>query len=270
MIWELADQNHDGSLSREEFIIAMYLINAKLMGKISAIPDRLQPELIVANLPKTPAGGSSAPSLPSRGGPAPPAPGGGGAPPPMPSRDNRLSVGPGGLGGLANTLGGGGGAPPPMPSRDQRSMSAAPPPMPARGGPSGSPGLPPRGPAGFGGDGGGFNPQGAVDNAAAQARGHAQREAGKAAAGAAMDTKNQEAMGNYIAQNSDNKLVGAVAQNKWVQQKAGAYAAEKAQDEQFQQQMGDAAIKGAKTGGKAGFNAAKNNSSSINPKSFGF
>jgi hypothetical protein len=112
----------------------------------------------------------------------------------------------------------------------------------------------------YGGNNNGFNAQGAFDDASAQARSHAQHQAGKAAAGAAQDPKNQQAMGNYIASRSDNKMVGAVAQNKWVQQKAGGYAAEKAQDEEFQQKMGDAAIKGAKEGGKAGSNAARSNS----------
>ncbi|GJE86804.1 EF-hand protein [Phanerochaete sordida] len=49
-IWDLADMNHDGKLTREEFAVAMFLIRSKLAGK--EVPDRLPPSLVPPpNLP---------------------------------------------------------------------------------------------------------------------------------------------------------------------------------------------------------------------------
>lgn len=93
-------------------------------------------------------------------------------------------------------------------------------------------------------------------------------EAGEEAAKAAMNEKNQEAFGNYVAENSDNKLVGSLAKNKWVQQQGGAFAAKQAQDERVQQAAGDLAIKGAKSGAKHGSAAARSGASNFNPNSF--
>lgn len=50
-IWDLADMNHDGKLTREEFAIAMYLIRSKLSGK--DVPRELPPSLVPPpNLPE--------------------------------------------------------------------------------------------------------------------------------------------------------------------------------------------------------------------------
>jgi predicted nucleic acid-binding Zn-ribbon protein len=46
-IWDLADQDVDGKLDIEEFILAMFLINSKLMGRITTIPHTLPPNLII-------------------------------------------------------------------------------------------------------------------------------------------------------------------------------------------------------------------------------
>ncbi|KAJ2665592.1 hypothetical protein IWW48_000043 [Coemansia sp. RSA 1200] len=43
-VWELADINRCGKLSKEEFAVAMHLINSKLAGK--EIPDKLPPTLV--------------------------------------------------------------------------------------------------------------------------------------------------------------------------------------------------------------------------------
>ncbi|KAJ1736740.1 hypothetical protein LPJ72_001130 [Coemansia sp. Benny D160-2] len=43
-VWELADINRCGKLSKEEFAVAMHLINSKLAGK--DIPDKLPPTLV--------------------------------------------------------------------------------------------------------------------------------------------------------------------------------------------------------------------------------
>jgi len=46
-IWELSDQDLDGCLDLEEFVLAMFLINAKLRGQITAIPATLPPEYTI-------------------------------------------------------------------------------------------------------------------------------------------------------------------------------------------------------------------------------
>lgn len=69
LIWELADQNKDGSLSKEEFVIAMFLINSKLMGRIPEIPDELPADLVINNMPghgNAPAASSAPPAMPAR------------------------------------------------------------------------------------------------------------------------------------------------------------------------------------------------------------
>jgi len=43
-IWDLADMNHDGKLTKEEFAVAMYLIRGKLAG--NEVPNELPPSLI--------------------------------------------------------------------------------------------------------------------------------------------------------------------------------------------------------------------------------
>jgi hypothetical protein len=44
---DLSDQDVDGKLDLEEFILAMFLINSKLMGRITTIPQTLPPNLII-------------------------------------------------------------------------------------------------------------------------------------------------------------------------------------------------------------------------------
>lgn len=50
-IWDLADQDVDGKLTKSEFVIAMWLINSKLRGTIKTIPTELHPSLILSNYP---------------------------------------------------------------------------------------------------------------------------------------------------------------------------------------------------------------------------
>ncbi|KAJ2556885.1 hypothetical protein EV175_001699 [Coemansia sp. RSA 1933] len=50
-VWELADINHCGKLSKDEFAVAMHLINSKLAGK--EIPDKLPPTLVPPSMRKT-------------------------------------------------------------------------------------------------------------------------------------------------------------------------------------------------------------------------
>ncbi|KAK7693155.1 hypothetical protein QCA50_002721 [Cerrena zonata] len=50
-IWDLADADADGRLSRDEFAVAMHLIRAKLAGK--DVPDNLPPSLVPPLLPRT-------------------------------------------------------------------------------------------------------------------------------------------------------------------------------------------------------------------------
>ncbi|KAH9829145.1 uncharacterized protein C8Q71DRAFT_791365 [Rhodofomes roseus] len=57
-IWELADTNHDGRLTRDEFAVAMYLIREKLKGR--ELPHTLPPSLVPPSL-------RQAPPLPPRG-----------------------------------------------------------------------------------------------------------------------------------------------------------------------------------------------------------
>jgi hypothetical protein len=49
-IWELADQDQDGNLDEEEFVLAMYLINAKLRGTLPVIPQEVLPEFRITTL----------------------------------------------------------------------------------------------------------------------------------------------------------------------------------------------------------------------------
>ena len=48
-IWELSDQDKDGKLTRDEFIIAMWYINSKLKGHIAAVPKEVHPSLVLKN-----------------------------------------------------------------------------------------------------------------------------------------------------------------------------------------------------------------------------
>ncbi|KAI9504746.1 hypothetical protein BX070DRAFT_189954, partial [Coemansia spiralis] len=49
-IWELSDINHSGKLSRDEFAVAMHLINSKLAG--NEIPDKLPATLVPPSMRK--------------------------------------------------------------------------------------------------------------------------------------------------------------------------------------------------------------------------
>ncbi|KAI7823129.1 hypothetical protein BX661DRAFT_186904 [Kickxella alabastrina] len=49
-VWDLADVNHNGKLSREEFAVAMHLINLRLAG--GEIPDTLPPALVPPSMRK--------------------------------------------------------------------------------------------------------------------------------------------------------------------------------------------------------------------------
>lgn len=69
-VWDLADINCDGKLTKEEFAVAMYLIRGKLAGK--EIPDQLPPSLIpppdlpeVILAPTTPPQTHTAPATPA-------------------------------------------------------------------------------------------------------------------------------------------------------------------------------------------------------------
>lgn len=50
-IWELSDQDKDGKLTKDEFVIAMWYINSKLKGQITAIPKEVHPSLVLKNYP---------------------------------------------------------------------------------------------------------------------------------------------------------------------------------------------------------------------------
>jgi len=43
---ELADQDQDGALDVEEFVLAMFLINGKLKNVYTSIPTTLPPQFI--------------------------------------------------------------------------------------------------------------------------------------------------------------------------------------------------------------------------------
>lgn len=47
MLRELADQDQDGRLTQEEFVLALYLINAKRRGFITEVPKSLTPEYVI-------------------------------------------------------------------------------------------------------------------------------------------------------------------------------------------------------------------------------
>lgn len=46
-IWEIADQDQDGKLTQEEFVLALHLINAKRRGFITEVPKSLTPEYVI-------------------------------------------------------------------------------------------------------------------------------------------------------------------------------------------------------------------------------
>ncbi|KAJ1801011.1 hypothetical protein LPJ59_000630 [Coemansia sp. RSA 2399] len=56
-VWELADINHCGRLSKDEFAVAMHLINSKLAGK--DLPDNLPSTLVPPSMRKAGISGSS-------------------------------------------------------------------------------------------------------------------------------------------------------------------------------------------------------------------
>ncbi|KAJ2570476.1 hypothetical protein IW140_002376 [Coemansia sp. RSA 1813] len=60
-VWELADINHCGKLSKDEFAVAMHLINSKLAGK--EIPDKLPPTLVPPSMRKSSISSSSMQNL---------------------------------------------------------------------------------------------------------------------------------------------------------------------------------------------------------------
>jgi len=49
-IWELSDQDQDGNLDEEEFVLAMYLINAKLRNQLPVIPQEVSPEFRITSV----------------------------------------------------------------------------------------------------------------------------------------------------------------------------------------------------------------------------
>ncbi|CAE6423113.1 unnamed protein product [Rhizoctonia solani] len=59
-VWDLSDINQDGKLTREEFAVAMYLINGKLAGR--EIPNELPPSLIPPSFRGTPTPAPTAPA----------------------------------------------------------------------------------------------------------------------------------------------------------------------------------------------------------------
>lgn len=44
---ELADQDMDGALDLEEFILALHLINQKRRGQLTVIPQKIPPEFFI-------------------------------------------------------------------------------------------------------------------------------------------------------------------------------------------------------------------------------
>lgn len=50
-IWELSDQDKDGSLTRDEFIIAMWYINSRLKQHIAVVPKEVHPSLVLKQYP---------------------------------------------------------------------------------------------------------------------------------------------------------------------------------------------------------------------------
>jgi hypothetical protein len=50
-IWELADQDKDGKLTKDEFIIAMWYINSRLKQIIDAVPKEVHPTLVLSQYP---------------------------------------------------------------------------------------------------------------------------------------------------------------------------------------------------------------------------
>lgn len=85
------------------------------------------------------------------------------------------------------------------------------------------------------------NPDGSWDTQNLQDRTqkHVQKESGKAVGNMAENEQNQEKFGNYVADKSDNKMVGTLAKNKFVQQQSGKAVSKAANDEENQQKVGD-------------------------------
>lgn len=50
-IWELSDQDKDGTLTRDEFIIAMWYINSRLKQHIAVVPKEVHPSLVLKQYP---------------------------------------------------------------------------------------------------------------------------------------------------------------------------------------------------------------------------
>jgi hypothetical protein len=50
-IWELSDQDKDGKLTKDEFVIAMWYINSRLKQQIDSVPKEIHPSLVLANYP---------------------------------------------------------------------------------------------------------------------------------------------------------------------------------------------------------------------------
>ncbi|KAI0085435.1 hypothetical protein BDY19DRAFT_447463 [Irpex rosettiformis] len=92
-IWDLADINRNGRLTKEEFAVAMYLIRGKLAG--GEIPELLPASLMPpANLPALPDNGAapSAAHAPAPATPVPAAPPASAPVPPLPPRSNTIST----------------------------------------------------------------------------------------------------------------------------------------------------------------------------------
>jgi epidermal growth factor receptor substrate 15 len=50
-IWELSDQDKDGRLTKDEFVIAMWYINSRLKQIIDSVPKEVHPSLILSKYP---------------------------------------------------------------------------------------------------------------------------------------------------------------------------------------------------------------------------
>lgn len=58
-IWELSDQDKDGQLTKDEFIIAMWYINSRLKQQIAVVPKDVHPSLVLKQYPGSKLPGSS-------------------------------------------------------------------------------------------------------------------------------------------------------------------------------------------------------------------